>query len=46
MCDIFVVGVNLDLVYVPHEVVLEFFKGVDNSKKFFIVDRVVKFGSY
>ena len=46
MYNILVVGVNLDLVYVPYEVMPEFFEGVNNSKKFFIVNRVVKFGPY
>ena len=46
MCDILVVGINLNLVHVPYKVMPEFFKSVNNNKKFLVVNKVIKFGSY
>ena len=38
------VGINLNLIHIFYKIIFKFFKYVNNSKKSFIVNRIIKFG--
>ena len=38
------VGIDFNLVYVFYKVISEFLKGVNNNKKFLIINQIIKFG--
>ena len=38
------VGINFNLMHIFYKIIFKFFKYVNDNKKFFIVNRIIKFG--